>query len=132
MAARRHVPRPPSELFARLADLRGHWELAGRWVAPIELNHDGGVVRVQGPLGLHRTITTTLTDARPDVCVAGEARSGGTLAEIQWLLEPEGDGTLITLRADVVRAAPVDRLLLAIGGRRWMEGRFAATLKRLG
>jgi hypothetical protein len=132
IAARRHVPRPRAELYAHLADLRSHWRLAGRWVEPIELREDGGVVRVVGPAGLHRTIHTSLTDARPPECVAGEARIGGTRAAIQWLLEEDGAGTIVTLRADVLEAGALDRALLALGGRRWMQGRFAATLQRLG
>jgi hypothetical protein len=132
VVARRRVPRPREELYALLADLRSHWQLAGRWVEPLELRADGGVVRVRGPLGLHRTITTTLSDLHAPERVAGEASIGGTSAAIQWLLEPDGEGTLVTLRADVQRASPVDRALLALGGRRWMAGRFASTLKRLG
>jgi hypothetical protein len=132
VAARRRVPRAREELYAQLADLEGHWQLAGRWVEPIELREDGGVVRVHGPLGLHRTIATTLTDARPPECVAGEARIGSTRARIEWLLDDDGDGTVVTLRATVLEAGVLDRALLALGGRRWMAGRFAATLKRLG
>lgn len=132
MRARRRVERPASEVYAQLADLRGHWDLAGRWVEPLELNHDGGVVRVRGPLGLHRTITTRLTDLRRDECVAGEAAIGHTRARISWLLEPDGDATYVTLEARVLEAGPLDRALLALGGARWMQGRFASTLKRLG
>ena len=132
IAARRHVAVPRDELYERLADLRGHWRLAGRWVEPLELRDDGGVVRVRGPLGLRRTIHTTLTDLRPPECVAGEARIGATRARIQWLLEPDRAGTLVTLRADVVEASPLDRVILALGGRRWMQGRFGATLDGLG
>ena len=132
IAARRHVPRPRGELYALLADLRRHWDLAGRWVEPLELRQDGGTVRVRGPLGLHRTIVTTLTDAREPECVAGEARIGATRAAISWLLEPAAGGSVVTLRAEVVEAAALDRALLALGGRRWMERRFDATLERLG
>jgi hypothetical protein len=132
IAARRHVPRPREELYAQLADLRGHWQLAGRWVQPLELHDGGGVVRVRGPLGLRRTITTELSELRPPECVAGEARLGRTRASISWLLDADGDGTLVTLRAQVLDASPLDRLLLAAGGRRWMRGRFEATLERLG
>jgi hypothetical protein len=132
IAARRHVPLGRHELYERLADLRGHWQLAGRWVEPIELREDGGVVRVRGPAGLHRTIHTTLTDAREPECVAGEARIGGTRAAIQWLLEEDGTGTNVTLRADILEAGALDRALLTLGGRHWMQRRFAATLQRLG
>ena len=132
VVARRHVARPRGELFAVLAHLPGHWQLAGRWVEPLELRDDGGVVRVRGPLGLHRTIATTLTDVREPECVAGEAQIGTTRARIEWLLEADGDGTLVTLRAQVLDAGPLDRALLALGGARWMQGRFGSTLERLG
>ncbi|MCW2990220.1 MAG: hypothetical protein JWM73_814 [Solirubrobacterales bacterium] len=132
IAARRHVSRPRQELYEQLADLRGHWQLAGRWVEPIELRDDGGVVRVRGPLGLHRTIRTTLTELRAPECVAGEAVIGATRAEIQWLLDDDGTGTVVTLRADVVEAGALDRAMLALGGAWWMRTRFAATLERLG
>lgn len=132
IAARRHVPRRREELYAQLADLRGHWQLAGRWVQPLELREDGGVVRVLGPAGLHRTVHTALTGVRPPECVTGEARIGRTRAVIEWRLEEDGAGTVVTLRADVVEAGAVDRALLVIGGQRWMRSRFAATLKRLG
>jgi hypothetical protein len=132
VAAKRRVPRPREELYALLADLRSHWDLAGRWVEPLELRDDGGVVRVRGPLGLHRTIHTTLLEARAPESVFGEAQIGRTRAQIRWLLQPDGAGSVVTLRADVMEAGPLDRALLALGGRRWMQSRFAATLKRLG
>jgi hypothetical protein len=132
IAARRHVSRPRAELYALLADLRSHWELAGRWVEPLELRGDGGTVLVRGPLGLHRTIVTTLTETRAPEQIAGEARIAATRAAISWLLESDGTGTLVTLRADVLEAGPLDRALLMLGGRWWMQRRFGSTLERLG
>jgi hypothetical protein len=130
--ARRRVGRPASDLYAQLSDLRSHWDLAGRWVQPLELNHDGGIVRVRGPLGLRRTITTRLTELRPGERVAGEAEIGRTKAKISWLLEPDGTGTFVTLQAEVIDAGALDRALLALGGASWMRNRFDATLQRLG
>jgi hypothetical protein len=123
---------PREELYERLVDLRGHWELAGRWVEPVELRADGGTVRVRGPLGLRRTIHTQLTETHAPERVTGEARLGPTLAAIHWDLEDAGDGTLVTLAATVIRCGARDRALLALGARRWLRGRFAATLRRLG
>jgi uncharacterized protein YndB with AHSA1/START domain len=133
ISASRRVPAPRDELYARLADLRGHWELAGRWVEPVELRADGGTVRVRGPLGLGRTVHTRLIETRPPERVAGEARIGPTLAAIQWRLAPAPDGgTLVTLTAEILQAGRVDRALLALGARRWLAGRFRDTLQRLG
>jgi hypothetical protein len=130
--ARRRVDRPREELWNELADLRSHWDLAGRWVEPLELRDNGGTVRVRGPFGLHRTIHTRLTELRAPECVVGEASSGSTLAAIRWDLEAGSAGTDVSLRADVVRATWLDRALLAAGGAWWMRSRFDATLKRLG
>ena len=132
VVARRLVPRPAEELYALLADLRGHWDLAGRWVHPLELRADGGTVRVRGPLGLRRTVSTQLDTLEPPRRVSGLAHSGATRAAISWDLSPSDGGTLVTLRADLLEAGPLDRLVLALGGRAWMGGRFAATLQRLG
>ena len=130
--ARGTVAVPREELYARLADLRAHWRLAGRWVEPVELRADGGTVRLRGPLGLRRTVHTRLLEAEASQRVAGEARIGRTRAAISWTLADAGRGTHVTLRADVLDAGPLDRALLACGGRSWMRGRFAATLRRLG
>jgi len=130
--ARGIVAVPREELFARLADLRAHWRLAGRWVEPVELRADGGTVRLRGPLGLRRTVRTRLLDTVAPERVAGEASIGRTRAAISWTLAEAGGATQVTLRADVLDAGPLDRLLLACGGRAWMRGRFASTLRRLG
>ena len=58
--------------------------------------------------------------------------SGATRAAISWVLAPADGGTRVTLRADLLEAGPLDRLLLGLGGRLWMARRFAATLQRLG
>ena len=131
VVARATVDRPAAELHALLADLPGHWRLAGRWVQPLVLDDDGGVVRIRGPLGLSRTASTRVLRSEPPSLVAGEARLGSTRAAVTWSLVPRGERTEVTLRADLLAVSPVDRLLLAVGARRWLAARFAATLQRL-
>jgi hypothetical protein len=66
--------------------------------------------------------------------MAGSAQVGGrTRARVTWTLEPDGDAgsTNVTLAATVEDAAPLDRLLLAAGGRAWIESRFARILSTL-
>lgn len=125
------VGRPPEEIYALLADLREHWRLAGRWVQALELGDDGGVVRLRGPLGVTRTARTRVVLAEAPGLLAGEAVLGATRANVSWLLRTEGEGTRVTLRADVVEATSGDRLLLALGGRKWLRARFRVTLARL-
>jgi hypothetical protein len=129
--ARAAVAAPREALYARLADLRDHWRMAGRWVEPLELRPDGGVVRLRGPLGVHRTVRTELHESVPYERLAGEASVGATRAAISWTLAEDGAQTFVTLRADVLSVTPWDRLLLALGGRAWLRHRFATTLARL-
>ena len=42
-----------------------------------------------------------------------------------------GERTRVRLEATVEQASPLDRVLLAAGGRRWLERRFAAILQTL-
>jgi len=132
VVARRRVDLPKDEVYAALADMRDHFRLADQWVEPVELGADGGVVRLCGPLGLRRTARTHLRERTPGERLAGEAVVGRTRADVAWTFAADGDATIVTLRADVTRVATADRLALALGGRRWLQNRFARTLDRLG
>jgi hypothetical protein len=50
---------------------------------------------------------------------------------VSWDFEPDGDGTLVSLSAEVVAVGAVDRLLWSAVGRRVMERGFPAVLARL-
>ena len=134
------VPAPQQDVFAFLSDLGNHWRLASRFVEVVELEStsggdapDRGVVRLRGPLGLRRTARTRVTAARPPRLMIGTADvADGTRARVSWTLAPRLGQTRVRLSAEVDDARPLDRLLLALGGARWMRTRFAATLKRLG
>lgn len=126
------VAASPEAVFAFLSDLENHWKLTGRWVEAVKLEDSNGRVRIHGPLGLRRTARTTVIDATPSQVMHGTAElSGGTLARVAWELAEDVAGTAVRLSAVVHRAAPPDRLLLALGGRAWMARRFGAILERL-
>jgi uncharacterized protein YndB with AHSA1/START domain len=127
------VPAGPEAVFAFLADLANHWDLADRWVEVVSLTpaHDGGRVRVRGPLGLRRTVDTRVNGAQPPARIEGTAQLGRTRAAVRWELVPEPRGTRVRLVANVIAAGPLDRLLLAAGGRAWLRRRFTVTLSRL-
>ena len=124
---------PIEDVYAVLADLREHWRLAGRWVEPLELGSGGGVADGYRSRALvfARTARTRVVHAEPPTRLAGEADVGRTRAAVSWRLRPDGDSTWVTLQADVLAAAAVDRALLALGGRRWLSARFRTTLARL-
>ena len=132
IAATRVVAASPEAVFGFLASLENHWKLAGRWVDALEIDHDSGRVRIRGPLGLHRTATTRVLDAEPSHVLHGTAElSGGTSARIAWELAENANGTNVVLSAEVEHATLPDRLLLNLGGKRWMHHRFLAILERL-
>jgi uncharacterized protein YndB with AHSA1/START domain len=139
IAAQRVVAASPPEVFSFLADLENHWLLADRFVEVLSLERPpgggparGGTVRMRGPLGLGRTAHTRVVETHPDSSLAGLASVGnGTEALVRWTLAPESDGTRVRLEATVERVGRVESMLLAAGGRRWLEQRFNSILETL-
>lgn len=130
--ASRVVAASPEAVFAFLSDFENHWKLTGRWVEAVAIEDSKGSVRIHGPLGLRRTARTTVVDAEPSHVMHGTAElSGGTVALVAWELGEDARGTAVRLSAEVQRAALPDRMLLALGGQRWMKRRFDAILARL-
>lgn len=137
------MPAAPEETFAFLARLDNHWRLTGRWLDVVRLDSgdgdgdggavDGGAVRVHGPLGVPwRLVRTRVLHADPPRLLRGTADVGGsTRASVSWWLSPAAGGTLVRLEARVERLGRFDRALWTLGGRRWMQARFAGVLRSL-
>lgn len=127
------VPAPPAEVFAFLARLDNHWLVADRWISVVALDGDGdgGRVRICGPLGLRRTADTRVLRATAPVALEGSATLGATSARVSWALQDRGGATQVRLEAEVERASALDRLLLALGGRRWLRRRLGHTVVAL-
>jgi uncharacterized protein YndB with AHSA1/START domain len=137
IVAERVVPADREALFAFLSDLENHWRVADRFVEVVSLDgppgaRHGGAVKVKGPLGLARTASTTVEETESPSRLMGRADvPPGTTARVRWTLTPEDGGTRVELAAEVERASVLDRVMLALGGRRWLEARFRGTLDRL-
>jgi hypothetical protein len=138
LAAERRVQAPREEIFEFLSDLDRHWLLGGRYVRVVKLAgpagaHAGGVVRLQGPLGLSRTVRTRVQETRRPSLMTGQAEIGeSTEATVIWTLTPvDVEQTHVELRAEVLRAGRADRVVLAFGGRRWLQRMFDSTLAAL-
>ena len=133
------VPAPAEEVFGFLDDLGNHWIVADRFVEVIDLHHPdgasraaGGTVRLRGPLGIRRTVTTRVAAVKPPRLLIGTAEMGDrTRARVSWALAEHRGETRVRLAARVERATRLDRALLALGGRAWLRRRFAATLDGL-
>lgn len=136
--ARRTVRVPPGPLFAFLAELENHWRIAERFVRVVRLHgrpghHDGSILRIHGPLGVWRTAHAEIDTTTFEQAIEGTATVGRrTLARVVWRLDPHPAGTTVELTATVLRVGPLDRLLLALGGRWWLTRGFEAALRDLG
>ncbi len=124
-------------LFAFLSDLENHWQLNDRFVEVVSLEgpvgaRTGGIVDLRGPLGLRRSVKTRVLPSLEPRRMLGSAAIGKrTHARVSWTIEPCGLASRVELAARVESARPLDRLLLALGGRRWLRRRFVSTLERL-
>jgi hypothetical protein len=95
---------------------------------------DGGRVRVKGPFGLSRVGLTAVVRAERPRLLTGTADIGrGTRGAVQWEIEPQvPDRSHVRFVAQVVRASAVDRVVLALGGRWWLERIVVRAVERLG
>src|SRR3954447_17865941 len=128
------IPAPPEEVFEFLCDLANHWRLTDRHLSVVELNgaKDGATVRLRGPLGIRRTAHTHVTASREPRLMIGIAElEGGTRARVSWTLAGRMNQTRVRLAADVESVSPLDRVLLALGGKIWMRRMFRHALGQL-
>jgi hypothetical protein len=138
VSSSRLVDAPAGEIFGFLSDLENHWELADRFIEVLSLERRndgpayGGQVRMRGPLGIRRTVTTRVVETAPVTLMRGTAElAGGGRAGVSWSLGAEEGGTRVRLTAELERSSTLDRVLLAAGGRAWLERRFDAILATL-
>ena len=127
----RVLPHPPERVFAFLSDLHNHWQLANSFISVDGVQDGGGRIVIRGPFGISREARTELVEAVPSRLLRGRAQVGGTAGAVEWVIEPDGGGSNVALSAEAVRATVPDRLLLTLGGRRWLRRRFERVLETL-
>jgi len=93
----------------------------------------GARIALRGPLGIRRTARTCVTRLHRPRHFGGTAEVGRrTVAYVHWSIDHAETGSLVTLTATILRAGPLDRLLLTLGGRRWLARSFERTIALLG
>jgi hypothetical protein len=131
------VPAPISRVFAFLADPENHRRLAGSRLDLLDLDDGeqlrGGAILIRGPLLIRRRADTRVASIRAPHLIAGVARLGPqTRAIVSWELDQDTSGcTRVVLTADPCSLSRADRLLLRLGGARWIRTLFAETIERL-
>lgn len=121
-------------MFEFLSDLRNHWRLEPHFLELEHMGTDGGLVRVRAPLGLSRIARTAVVSTERPRLLTGTAEIGrSTLGRVRWEIAPATvpDTSHVTFSAEVVRASPLDRILLALGGRWWLARIVRAAVARL-
>jgi hypothetical protein len=134
IAASRLVRASPRGVHAFLAELGNHWLLGDRHLRLEALQADGsgGSIRVRGPLGLGRRVHTTVTRVQAPTYLGGRAHIGAkTRTHVSWRIRAQGRDAVVQLTAVVVAVGVLDRLVLRLGGRRWLEAQFHDVLARL-
>jgi uncharacterized protein YndB with AHSA1/START domain len=136
--AEREVDASAEAVFDFLADLENHWRLAGEGIQVLDLMgppgaRTGGRVRLRGPLGIGRVVSTAVIAAEQPERMTGSAELGRrTHATVTWTLREEAGRLHVALEARVEGVSLGDQILLALGGRRWLERLFQRTLAHLG
>jgi hypothetical protein len=131
------VPATPEALFSELSDLDAHGRLAAPHVEIQDLHgprgaRTGGIVRLNGPLGLRVVAQTRVRTARPGRELSGTVRTdSGTTGTLTWRLEPRGAHTIVTARLTAEPGSLRDLCLLSAGGRRWLRCRLRTAIGRL-
>jgi len=137
ISARGHVRERPQAVYARLADLDEHRHLVDAGMRILALDgpagrRSGGLVELRGPAGLRRVARTRVKGAEPGRRLWGTATTtDGTEAELEWRLHPHEAGTEVEIELRLRSQSPRDRLLLRMGGERWLRQRLAAAIARL-
>ena len=130
--AERVVGASPQAVFAFLADLENHWLLADRFVEVLTLERPpdggparGGTVRMRGPLGLGRTARTRVVEAAPARRCPARRRSAAHRGARALDARARRAGNAGAAGGDGrACSGALEALLLAAGGRRWLERRF--------
>jgi hypothetical protein len=125
---------PAETVYAFLSQLPNHERVGGGRFRLDTLAADrlGARIVICGPLGIRRTVETTITRLDPARGVGGTAVVGRrTVARLNWTIHAAGERSHVALTATVVRIGVLDRVLLAAGGRRWLTRGFHRVLTSL-
>jgi hypothetical protein len=125
---------PAEAVYGFLSQLPNHQSMGGRRFRLLAFADDrlGARIVIRGPLGIRRTVETTITCLHPARGVGGTAAIGRrTVAHVHWTIDAAGERSRVALTATVLRIGTLDRLLLAAGGRRWLARSFTRVLMLL-
>jgi Polyketide cyclase / dehydrase and lipid transport len=128
------VDSTPERVYAFLARLENHFRLNDEYLRVEALRPDGrgATISIRAPGGLHRTARTEVTTALAPRRFGGTVTaSTRTQAGAWWTIDPSAGQARVALEAEIFPRGIVDRVLLALGGRWWIERRCRRVVARL-
>jgi hypothetical protein len=128
------VDSSPERVYDFLARLENHFSLNDEYLRIEALRPDrrGATIEIRAPGGLRRTARTEVTTALAPRRFGGTVTaSTRTRAGAWWTIEPRAGGARVALEAEIFPRGIVDRVLLALGGRWWLERRCGRVVARL-
>ena len=136
VSAETTVAAPSERVFGFLADLDRHRHLTDGGIEILALDgpagaRTGGTVVLRGPAGLERRARTRVAGAGDGRLWGTAVTDNGTEAQLEWSIRPATAGTEVAVRMRVRPNHWSDRLLLRLGGRRWLARRMDAAVRRL-
>lgn len=130
--AARPIDAPPEAVFGFLERFERHLELIEGRVTAISVDASGSRVRLRGPLGVARTVQTRLTQSHSPRSIVGTVQAGRrTRGAVRWSIESSGLGSWVQVVASADTFGLLDRVLLRLGGRRWLVRSLAQALDNL-
>lgn len=136
------IARPREEVFAYLEDIANHPEFTDHFLVDWRMTRTetvgrgaGGRFRHTAPLQRFDWADMTFIEVEPPRRIVGAGRGGKanrTRLRAVWELEPgAGATTRVTLTVETRPALPSDRIMEALGLRRWLRRKGKKSLKRL-
>jgi carbon monoxide dehydrogenase subunit G len=119
--AARSIDASPETIFGFLERFERHLELIEERVTALSVEATGSHVRLRGPVGVRRRVQTRLTHAESPRSIVGTVTAGRrTHGTVRWSIESSGSGSWVQVVARADTLGLVDRVLLRLGGRRWL------------
>ncbi len=130
--ASRSIPASREHVYGILEKLERHFELIGDRAERLSREGSGFRLRLRGPLGMRRTVRTSLTFHEPPELIVGRVEAGSqTRGSVRWTLQAGHPGTWVEIVARAESLGALDRMLLRLGGRRWLAQVLEAALAGL-
>jgi len=137
-----NIARPREEVFEYLADIANHPEFCDHYLTDWHLTREdsygvgaGARYRINAPLNRFGWGDSTFVEVVAPRLILERGRAGKynrTLTRGVWELEDgPGGSTRVSFTLETKPRLPSDRLMEALGGRRWLKRKNAKALRRL-